>query len=121
MLLRTLALGVLLIGCSSNGASPSKTVPAPSGAPAPSTPVPAPAPAPDPAPADAPTTGPAIGETCGPSDTCAAGLECIRYYGIAGARGPQFKSCELRCSDTAPCPDGKRCNTIADGPGQVCR
>lgn len=67
------------------------------------------------------SSGPTPGEKCGANDSCAAGLECVSYYGIAGARGPQFKTCERRCSDKKPCPTGQQCNTIADGPGQVCR
>ena len=66
-------------------------------------------------------TGPGIGENCGANDACGAGLTCVSYYGIAGARGPQFKSCEIRCERGGGCPDGLQCITIADGPGQVCR
>jgi len=64
---------------------------------------------------------PGRGETCGANDACAPGLECVKYRGIAGARGPEFKSCETRCRDGKGCPDGTKCITIADGPGQVCR
>lgn len=63
---------------------------------------------------------PKQGQTC-PAGTCAAGLECVEYYGIAGPRGPKFTSCEIRCGGGKPCPSGQRCITIADGPGQVCR
>jgi hypothetical protein len=46
----------------------------------------------------------------------------VKYYGIAGARGPEFKSCEIKCAGKgAACPDGRKCTTIADGPGSVCR
>jgi hypothetical protein len=92
-------------------------------------PPPAPAPAPDPSlgtthgtthPA-AGGTAPGIGEPCGPDDRCAAGLTCVSYYGIAGTRGPQFKSCEIRCKDNTSCPKGKDCVIVSDGPGQVCR
>lgn len=63
-----------------------------------------------------------IGEECGANDACAAGLVCVTYYGIAGPRGPEFKSCEVRCGGkTKSCPSGTSCVTIADGPGQVCR
>ena len=65
--------------------------------------------------------GPGIGEPCGPADRCAAGLSCVHYFGIAGPRGPEFKSCELRCKDSSVCPQGTSCITISDGPGQVCR
>lgn len=64
---------------------------------------------------------PAIGEPCGANDACAAGLACVHYYGIAGKRGPEFTSCEIRCGDGATCPKGLACITIADGPGRVCR
>ena len=75
-----------------------------------------------PAPAQA-GAGPRMGENCGANDACAPGFECVKYYGIAGARGPQFASCEVRCGGKAKaaCPSGTRCLTIADGPGQVCR
>ena len=76
-------------------------------------------------PAQTPTTPPKlkpmIGPNCGEGDTCADGLECVKYYGIAGARGPQFKTCEQTCSAKKACPTGSKCVTIADGPGQVCR
>jgi hypothetical protein len=45
----------------------------------------------------------------------------VKYYGIAGPRGPQFSSCEIRCDGKEGCPTGLDCITIADGPGQVCR
>jgi hypothetical protein len=64
---------------------------------------------------------PGIGETCGDKDACAQGLTCVAYYGIAGARGPQFKSCEIKCQSDANCSAAHKCVTIADGPGQVCR
>lgn len=65
--------------------------------------------------------GPGLGESCGPNDTCARGLECVSYYGIAGPRGPEFKTCEIRCNDDSACPRGTKCITIYDGPGRVCR
>src|ERR1044071_6763885 len=65
--------------------------------------------------------GPGIEEPCGPDDTCAPGLTCIAYYGFAGARGPQFKTCEIRCNDDSSCPKGRNCATVSDGPGRVCR
>lgn len=66
-------------------------------------------------------TGPGIGDDCGAGDTCAPGLTCIAYYGFAGARGPQFKSCEIRCTNDKSCPKGRTCMTVSDGPGTVCR
>lgn len=140
-------LGVLvfLLGCS--GASPStnpggvpgetstatRPAPAPPSTPpqieaAPIKPPPGPvhskpaAPAPAPAPAGTPAAaGPRMGEDCGPGDACGAGLACVKYYGIAGARGPEFRSCEVRCTGNADCPKGTGCTTISDGPGRVCR
>jgi len=66
-------------------------------------------------------SGPGIEEPCGPDDTCAPGLTCIAYYGFAGPRGPQFKTCEIRCKDDSVCPKGRSCATVSDGPGRVCR
>lgn len=69
-----------------------------------------------------PAAKPAMGENCGAGDSCGDGLTCVSYYGIAGARGPQFKTCEVKCDKKgAKCPDGTKCVTVADGPGQVCR
>ncbi len=66
--------------------------------------------------------GSAQGQTCD-DGKCAAGLDCISYYGIAGGAGPKFTSCEIRCQvDGKPgCPSGQTCVTVADGPGSVCR
>jgi hypothetical protein len=65
---------------------------------------------------------PKQGESCTADYKCAAGLTCKRYLGIAGAAGPEFKSCEIPCSGKgSTCPAGQSCVTIADGPGQVCR
>jgi hypothetical protein len=60
------------------------------------------------------------GESCD-LQPCADGYACVAYYGIAGPRGSEIKSCEIQCTMTADCPGGQRCLTIADGPGQVCR
>ena len=71
------------------------------------------------------TTGvakPKQGEPCDANGKCAQRLTCVRYYGVAGARGPQLTSCEIKCGEgTKGCPSGQACITIADGPGQVCR
>jgi len=64
---------------------------------------------------------PTQGETCGDDDRCASGLTCVSYYGVAGARGPEFRTCEIPCQGEGSCPDGQRCVTLADGPGPVCR
>ncbi len=65
----------------------------------------------------------AYGATCSEAaTTCAAGLSCATYYGIAGAAGPSFHSCELACGPDKPaCPASTDCVTISDGPGSVCR
>lgn len=78
-------------------------------------------PATTPDPSGSAAAGPGIGEKCGDGDTCAPPATCVKYYGIAGARGPEFKSCEVKCEDDSACPSGRKCITIADGPGRVCR
>ena len=61
------------------------------------------------------------GQPC-PDGTCAEGLRCLSYYGIAGANGPQFATCELPCAaNSNACPSDQQCVVIADGPGQVCK
>ncbi len=61
-------------------------------------------------------------ENCTTDYKCAAGLTCKRYRGIAGAAGPEFKTCEIPCTGKgSTCPAGQSCVTIADGPGQVCK
>jgi len=78
---------------------------------------------PPPVDAGTPPDAPTDLVTCG-DKTCGAGEECISYYGIAGPRGPQFHECGIRCKQGASndgCAEGKRCQTIADGPGPVCR
>lgn len=65
-------------------------------------------------------SGPKLGDTCGANDACGEGA-CVTYYGFAGPRGPQFKSCEIRCDAQGGCQSGYSCITIADGPGRVCR
>lgn len=67
--------------------------------------------------------GSAPGTACG-DKTCAAGEQCISYYGVAGPAGPKFQECGIPCKQGKAndgCPEGKRCQTIADGPGPVCR
>lgn len=61
-----------------------------------------------------------LGQPC-TDGACAAPMECVKYYGIAGPRGPEFSSCEIRCSEKSACPTGTHCATVADGPGAVCR
>lgn len=68
-----------------------------------------------------PAAGAAQGESCAGDVRCARGLTCIKYYGIAGPRGPEMASCERRCGAKGACPSGQSCVTIADGPGEVCR
>ena len=101
-----------------NPAEPTGPAPAQPAATRPATTEPVP-PAAEPASADQPLPGQA--ERCTADGRCAAGLECVRYYGVAGRAGPEFTSCEIRCGKGATCPAGQQCRTIADGPGQVCR
>jgi hypothetical protein len=63
----------------------------------------------------------AYGATCSATAPCATGLNCTKYYGIAGPSGPAFESCEISCADGKACPGTTSCVTIADGPGMVCR
>ncbi len=112
------ALAPVLLACSLLLACDKGASPPPSSGGAVTTPPPNPTPATDP-PAD-PTPAPATGPACG-DKTCAADEECISYYGIAGPRGPKFEECGIRCKADGGCPDGKKCQTIADGPGPVCR
>jgi hypothetical protein len=95
-------------------ASPADTKP-----PAAATPPPAPAtPTPPPAAAALPSKA---GAPCDEKG-CGGGYECKSYYGIAGPRGPEFKTCEISCAAKgSKCPAGTKCSTIADGPGKVCR
>ena len=96
-----------------NPGTPTKgPAPIAKGEPNPSTPTKGPGPRPK---------GPGLHATCGTNDTCANGMKCMKYYGIAGPRGPEFKTCEVPCDKSTKCPTGTSCGTIADGPGQVCR
>lgn len=62
------------------------------------------------------------GDCSAPATTCASGTTCVAYFGVAGAMGPEFRTCETPCSHPgASCPVGQSCVTIADGPGAVCR
>ena len=110
--MRTLLALVMVAACSSS--SPPPPQPTPAGPPPPQE-------SPSPTTPPANTTAPGVGQPCGPKDLCGDGAECVSYYGIAGPRGPQFKSCEIRCGADKPCPSGLACKTVADGPGQVCR
>lgn len=76
-----------------------------------------------PPPFDLAQLGAPCGEGDGNGNRCpAAGTTCVKYYGIAGPRGPEFSSCEIPCADDkSVCPAGSRCVTVADGPGAVCR
>jgi hypothetical protein len=64
----------------------------------------------------------ALGTPCSDEGTCQPGASCLSYFGIAGPSGPEFSSCEIPCTGKGDaCPDGTKCITIADGPGEVCR
>jgi hypothetical protein len=56
--------------------------------------------------------------SCG-AKTCTAPEQCIRYYGVAGPSIALY-TCGLPCGEQGECPDGKRCEAIADGP-RMCR
>ncbi|MEO8706188.1 MAG: hypothetical protein ABI867_39525 [Kofleriaceae bacterium] len=141
--MRKLFALAFVLGCSNPAPSPSPA-PAPSPDPTPVTPAPdpVPTPAPDPTPAPVPvpdpkpvppppdptpTQTPPVGgagklhDKCGTGDACAAPAKCEKYYGIAGPRGPEFKTCEIKCTKVTKCPAGTTCGIVADGPGQVCR
>jgi hypothetical protein len=60
------------------------------------------------------------GEPCDADGTCASGLTCVHFRGVAGTHGPLLSSCEIQCGKSE-CPKGQTCKTIYDGPGQVCR
>lgn len=62
-----------------------------------------------------------LGGDCSSGQSCPAPSACVGYRGIAGARGPTFQTCEIRCDPKTACPTGTRCVRIADGPGEVCR
>jgi hypothetical protein len=62
-----------------------------------------------------------LGDDCSKGQSCSAPSTCVSYRGIAGARGPTFKTCEIKCTKGSACPSGTRCVQIADGPGEVCR
>lgn len=100
-----IVVAVALAGC--GGQSPPPTTPPPS--------------APAPAPAAIEFDLNALGTACGANGACPDGTLCARYYGIAGASGPEFSSCEVACDTGQACPAGSECLTIADGPGAVCR
>ena len=68
----------------------------------------------------APVEEPKAGAACG-NATCAPDEQCIEYYGVAGPRGPKFQSCGIPCGPGGKCPEGRKCVTIADGPGPVCQ
>jgi len=119
---------ILVAACSSSSPSPPALTPAPEPTPAP-TPEPMPNPKPTPDPTPTPTPTPPVdaaaapsAEKCGDKPACVAPATCVSYYGIAGPRGPQFHSCEIKCTPKGKdCPADKKCVTIADGPGSVCR
>jgi len=119
---------ILVAACSSSSPPPPAPTPAPEPTPAP-TPEPMPNPKPTPDPTPTPTPTPPVdaaaapsAEKCGDKPACVAPATCVSYYGIAGPRGPQFHSCEIKCTPKGKdCPADKKCVTIADGPGSVCR
>lgn len=118
LLLPSLLIATLALACDGQTAKPPTTgsgsgpVAATAGEPTPNTP--------PPADSGAPAEPGGGGAVCG-DKTCAADEQCIEYYGIAGPSGPKFKECGIPCPSGKGCPEGKTCQTIADGPGPVCR
>ena len=82
-------------------------------------------PAPQPQPSqDTQASGPKPEEPAPAADRCGDAVcappeQCIRYYGVAGPSIPLY-ACGLPCGEQGECPDGKRCEAIADGP-RMCR
>lgn len=111
MVLRALVLVALALvapACKSSGSEPPSgeaSKPAPGGAEAQTPP-------------DGATPATQPGVPCG-EETCAPEEQCIEYFGIAGPQGPRFQTCGIPCPD-GKCPEGKKCVTVADGPGPVC-
>ena len=71
--------------------------------------------------ADPPAAEPTPDGDCG-GQVCTPPQQCLEYYGVAGARGPKLRSCEIPCDPAkGGCPAGQTCTTVADGPGSVCR
>ncbi len=58
--------------------------------------------------------------SCKSANKCPSPMQCVSYYGIAGPQIPAFQSCEIPCKTNSDCPNFLTCNTITDGPGQVC-
>ena len=109
MIARMLAALLLVAACA--GPQTTNTQSSPVTTPGPTEPAPGTTP---------PLEGPKLGEPCGAGDVCGEG-SCVSYHGIAGARGGELKSCEIRCDPSRSCEGGRQCITVADGPGQVCR
>lgn len=109
-----LHLALLVAGLASACSSSSQTAAPVTSQPSPVTTQPATPPS--------PLAAESFGADCAGGKACASGLTCTTYYGIAGAAGPSFHSCEIPCGPDKPkCPDSTMCVTIADGPGMVCR
>ncbi|HSK05795.1 MAG TPA: hypothetical protein VK932_31315 [Kofleriaceae bacterium] len=116
------ALLLLLTACPAGSQTRMEPPPPPPGGGG-STVEPGPGPGPDPdrgSAAEPPRDGPKLGQPCGSAGLCGEGA-CVTYYGIAGPRGGEFTSCEIKCDAQGGCPKGLQCITIADGPGTVCR
>jgi hypothetical protein len=64
---------------------------------------------PEPREPEAPAEADCAGKTCAPPE------QCIRYFGVAGPSIP-LSTCGIPCGAQGECPDGKRCEAIADGP-----
>ena len=79
---------------------------------------------PDPLPAssicpDGPPPG--LNDACSDANTCPGGLTPVKFYGVAGTNGPEFCWCSIPCADDpGVCPTGTTCQSIADGPSNIC-
>jgi len=58
------------------------------------------------------------GQDCSKGEQCDTGYTCSSYSGISGM---EFKSCEIACSKSRPCPGEMICINIADGHQNVCQ
>jgi hypothetical protein len=55
------------------------------------------------------------------NDECPNGFDPVFFYGIAGTAGPRFCWCGIHCNpDVDLCPTGTSCQSLADGPQDIC-
>ena len=64
---------------------------------------------------------PGLNDACTDTNTCPDDLTPVKFYGVAGTNGPEFCWCSIPCADDPRvCPTGTTCQSIADGPSNVC-